>query len=130
MRSFAKYSLSKKLKSSFLRFVSVISFNLKMLGFEGFVWISALAYLGFFYNPVEAHFTICPLSNFGFDDCPGCGLGRSISLLFSGHFKESFNTHILGIPAVLILIYRIIKIVKTNYSINKQLNMKERYNHA
>lgn len=130
MRSFAKYSLLKRLPGFFLQVVSKINFNIKMLGFEGIVWTTALIYLAFIFNPAESHFTICPLSNFGFEDCPGCGLGRSISLLFSGKFVESFQTHILGIPAVIILVSRIISILKTNYSIHKKLNMKERNQYA
>ncbi len=130
MKSFAKYSVSGILQTLFSRVISKISFNLKMLGFEGAVWTAALVYLAFFFNPADAHFTICPLSNFGFEYCPGCGLGRSIALLFSGNFVESFQTHILGIPAVIILIFRTISILKTNLSIHKKLNLKERNQYA
>lgn len=130
MKSPAKYLLYKRMQSLVLQIVSKINFNIKMLGFEGIVWTTAVIYLAFIFNPAESHFTICPLSNFGFEECPGCGLGRSISLLFSGKFVESFQTHILGIPAVIILISRIITILKTNYSIHKKLNLKERNQYA
>lgn len=126
MKSLAKYSPTEKIEALIYRIKPKIYFNLKMIGLEGFIWSAALVYLAFFFNPAESHFTICPLSNFGVDDCPGCGLGRSISLLFSGNITESYQTHILGIPAVFILIYRIISIVRTNYSIHKKLNSKER----
>ncbi|MBS4035972.1 MAG: DUF2752 domain-containing protein [Ignavibacterium sp.] len=130
MKTAAKYSPLKKIEALIYRIKRKIYFNLKMIGFEGFVWSAALVYLAFFFNPAESHFTICPLSNFGVDDCPGCGLGRSISLLFSGKITESFQTHILGIPAVLILILRIFSIMRTNYSIHKKLNSKERNQYA
>lgn len=130
MKSFAKYSVSVRLQTLFSRVISKISFNLKMLGFEGAVWTAALVYLAFFFNPADAHFTICPLSNLGFEYCPGCGLGRSISLLFSGNIVESFQTHILGIPAVIIIIFRIISILKTNLSIHQILISKERNQYA
>jgi hypothetical protein len=88
--------------------------KLSLFGMEGFIWITALLYFTFFVNPSETHFTICPLSNAGFEHCPGCGLGNSISLLLHGKFSESFNSHILGIPAILIIIHRIYSIIKFN----------------
>ncbi len=93
---------------------SRIFLYIRLIGFEGFIWISALFYLAFFVNPFETHFTICPLANAGFEHCPGCGLGNSISLFFHGYFVESWNTHVLGIPAILIIIHRIYSIIKFN----------------
>lgn len=87
---------------------------IRLIGLEGFIWTSALIYFALFVNPLETHFTICPLSNAGFEHCPGCGLGNSISLFFHGYFTESFNTHILGIPALLIIFHRIYSIIKFN----------------
>lgn len=87
---------------------------IRLIGLEGFIWISALIYFAFFVNPFDTHFTICPLANAGFEHCPGCGLGNSISLFFHGYFTESFNTHILGIPALLIIFHRIYSIIKFN----------------
>jgi hypothetical protein len=55
----------------------------------------------------EPHFTICPLANSGFHWCPGCGLGRSITALFHGEFYLSIQLHWFGLPAFLILCYRI-----------------------
>ena len=86
----------------------------KLIGLESVIWISSLIYLAFFNDPFHKHFTICPLSNAGFEYCPGCGLGNSISLFFNGYFVESFNAHFLGIPAVLIIIYRILSLIKFN----------------
>ena len=91
----------------------------RLIGLEGFIWIAALIYFAFFVNPFETHFTICPLSNAGFEHCPGCGLGNSISLFFHGYFIESFNTHILGIPALLIIFHRIYSIIKFNLTKEK-----------
>ena len=86
----------------------------RLIGLEGFIWIASLFYFTFFVNPFETHFTICPLANLGFEHCPGCGLGNSISLLLNGYFIESFNTHILGIPAIVIIFHRIYSIIKYN----------------
>ena len=91
----------------------------RLIGLEGFIWIAALFYFAFLVNPLETHFTICPLANTGFEHCPGCGLGNSISLFFHGYFTESFNTHILGIPALLIIFHRIYCIIKFNLTKEK-----------
>ena len=94
----------------------------RLVSLEGLIWISALIYLAFFNNPAEAHFTICPLSNLGFEYCPGCGLGSSISKLFRGEFSQSFGTHLLAIPALLIILYRIFSLIKSNYN-KYQINL-------
>lgn len=79
---------------------------------EAFIWIAGLLIL-FFINPYGgSHFSICPFHNLGFKYCPGCGLGHSISYLFHGDIHNSIECHILGIPAVIILIYRIIYLFK------------------
>ncbi|MEX2232255.1 MAG: DUF2752 domain-containing protein [Cyclobacteriaceae bacterium] len=60
----------------------------------------------------HSHFSLCPLKNAGWDLCPGCGLGMSISLLFHGQISESFQAHPLGIFALIILSFRIIDLTK------------------
>ncbi len=72
------------------------------------------------------HFTFCPLANLGLDWCPGCGLGRSITQLFHGNLKESFHQHWLGIPSVLIIGSRIVKLSRAEWK-KKNLNDKEKY---
>jgi len=85
-----------------------------LIGFEALVWILGLAYLLFIHIPGETHFTICPLANLGFEFCPGCGLGNSISYIFKGDFIASIHSHPLGIFALLIITFRIITIIKNN----------------
>jgi hypothetical protein len=86
---------------------------------EAFIWIAALIILAI-ENPASHHYTLCPLDNLGFSYCPGCGLGRSVAWLFRLEPVESFTTHPLGIPAVLIIIFRIIKILssRSRYSLS------------
>jgi hypothetical protein len=97
---------------------SSLIFNIKKIwafvGFEESVWICGLFYLIFINAPEISHFTICPIANLGFDFCPGCGLGNSISYLFRGNLEASFNSHPLGIFALLIIIIRIISLIKNN----------------
>ncbi|WP_353181612.1 DUF2752 domain-containing protein [Parapedobacter lycopersici] len=76
-------------------------------------WIAALVLL-YLSNPGMHHFTLCPLENVGVDWCPGCGLGRSLTLLMHGEFAASVSMHPLGIPAFLVLAHRIYCLAKLN----------------
>ena len=83
---------------------------LKRIPFEALLWFTALLALAF--AGTDGHFTLCPLKNAGLDICPGCGLGKSITLLFRGQVAASFQTHPFGIFAVFILSFRIINLLK------------------
>lgn len=78
---------------------------------EAFFWILAIVVLACM-NPSNSHFSLCPFNALGFHWCPGCGLGHSISWLFRGEIRASFEAHYLGIPATLIILYRIIQLLK------------------
>jgi hypothetical protein len=84
--------------------------------FELVFWITAMIALAITSPTEQAHFTLCPLKLLGFTWCPGCGLGHSISFLFHGDIKSSFHAHWLGIPAVLIIFYRIYVLAKMQLS--------------
>jgi hypothetical protein len=106
-----------------LSFKSIYQFVRRNL--EAFIWIAALLTLAFS-SPIETCYSLCPLANWGFDWCPGCGLGTSITWLFRGEIMNSWHAHPLGIPAVIIITARIISIFRKNkrYSavrINKSL---------
>jgi hypothetical protein len=87
---------------------------------EVIFWVIALM-LPLFINPSKPHFSICLFHNLGLNFCPGCGLGRSLALLYRGDIFQSFLCHPLGIFAFGVLLYRIIilsvKLKKTNYSL-------------
>jgi len=75
-------------------------------------WIGSLVAL-FFLNPHAAsHMSLCPLSQLGFDWCPGCGLGRSMSLLLSGEFEASWSMHPLAMLAFVVIFSRIWQLIK------------------
>lgn len=130
MEMIAKYSRYIRSIPAVNKIFTKLNFGLRMLGLEGIIWICAIVYLALLVNPYETHFTICPLSNLGFDYCPGCGLGNSISLLFSVNIEHSIETHLLGIPALIFLIFRIISIIKFNFTIHHKLKIEERTQHA
>ena len=85
----------------------------KRFPFEAIVWTLALISLAV-YQPTHTHFTLCPIVNAGFDFCPGCGLGRSISHALHGDFVQAFRSHPLGIFAVITLVYRIVSLTLTH----------------
>jgi hypothetical protein len=77
---------------------------------EAVIWISALAFLAMS-DPAIHHYTLCPLDNLGISICPGCGLGRSIGYFFRADIESSVLSHPLGIPAIILLIYRSVSIL-------------------
>lgn len=74
-------------------------------------WTAAILVLSFSYPKTINHFTLCPLRYLGFSWCPGCGLGRSISYLLHGDLQLSLDSHWFGIPALCILISRIVQLL-------------------
>jgi hypothetical protein len=80
---------------------------------EAAVWFLGLGFLASLDPHMQQHYTICPLASAGLDFCPGCGLGRSITLLFHGMPAASFEAHPLGLFAVAVLIHRIYSLTKT-----------------
>ena len=85
---------------------------LKKANLELFIWIAALLLLAFL-NPDSNQVSLCPLKFLGFHYCPGCGLGRSIALLFRGRFAESFAMHPLGSFAMVMIGFRIFQLGRT-----------------
>lgn len=94
-------------------------------------WIVALVLLACaapHEKPSSAHFTICPLANLGLGWCPGCGIGRAITLLFHGNFQMSMRQHWFGVPAVLILLYRIAVLFKMALKKASRINLEKKEN--
>ena len=82
--------------------------------FELIFWTVALLALAFS-DPNKTHFILCPLRLMGIAWCPGCGIGHSISFLMRGDVGASFHAHWLGIPALLILLYRVYTLTFPRY---------------
>lgn len=75
-------------------------------------WAGALVYLYFLDISGGEHFTLCLFRLIGFDQCPGCGIGRSIHCALHFDWSSSWNYHWWGIPALGIIIFRIITLLK------------------
>ena len=85
---------------------------------EPVVWITALVLL-FWMDTSRTGTSFCLFKAMGFAHCPGCGIGHAIHEALHLRFAASFHEHVLGIPAVAILIYTIIKsifTIKNNHS--------------
>lgn len=80
---------------------------------EAFIWISALLMLAFM-NPENTQATLCLWHHVGFDSCPGCGLGHSVSAAFHGRLGDSFSYHPFGIFAILVLLARCVTVFQQN----------------
>lgn len=94
------------------------------------VWVGALVWLAFSTTDFSGHHAeVCPFRSLGWTFCPGCGLGRSIILFFHGRLAESFQMHPLGIPAVIIFVYRIVTLLKKNRQILRYLRPSNPPNH-
>lgn len=73
---------------------------------EAYLWMAALLALACTDPSGPGLLRLCPLDLLGMW-CPGCGLGRSIAYLLQGNLQLAIETHLLAIPAVLILLARI-----------------------
>lgn len=100
---------------------------LSRIPLELILWVTAILLLGAA-DPADHfptnHFTLCPLANLGLSWCPGCGLGRSLIQLLHGNVTRSIQYHWIGIPALLIIGYRIF--ILGRYEIKKVINNKNK----
>ncbi len=75
---------------------------------EAAIWVVALVVLALGNPNSDFHFTIFwPYYVWGIKS-PGFGLGHSISYLSRGDVISAIESHILGIPAVAIILWRIL----------------------
>lgn len=86
--------------------------------FELICWVAALIFLAL--NPADNYYPICPSQWLQFPYCPGCGIGRSIGCALRFDFSASWQFHKLGIPAAIILLWRI-KSLSINIFTNNKL---------
>ncbi len=90
--------------------------------FEAAIWTVALIYLAVI-NPLQdSQVSFCVLDNLGFEHCPGCGLGRSVSYIFHGDIAASWATHKAGVFALPVLLYRIGQISYFQLKVSNQKN--------
>ncbi len=81
------------------------------------IWTSALCLL-YFMDISKGLPSFCLFKLIGFKSCFGCGIGHSIYYALHFNFRQSFQEHVLGIPATICIIYNIFEsiyqLTKTN----------------
>ncbi|MFU8858967.1 MAG: DUF2752 domain-containing protein [Cyclonatronaceae bacterium] len=86
-------------------------FSYKLMHFsEPAIWTVALIALWFTYPAGDEGITLCIFHHIGITWCPGCGIGRSMAHLMHGNVAASLQAHWFGIPALMIIGYRIISV--------------------
>lgn len=79
---------------------------------EAAVWIAGFGFLAFIDPGAQNLPDLCLLHALGITWCPGCGLGRSVAYLLDGSLGPSLATHPLGLPALLLLGWRTLRLVQ------------------
>jgi hypothetical protein len=97
---------------------------LKKYDWEALFWLIAMLYLTFINPYTPKHLDFCLFSLVGIENCPGCGLGKSISMIFHGDFAGSFDAHPLGIPAIILIVKRIYNLVKNKINHTRQMEVQ------
>jgi hypothetical protein len=75
--------------------------------FELIFWIAAIIALAVTNPSLESQYPLCPFKLMGITWCPGCGIGHAISWLLHGNINRSWQANWLGVPALIIILYRI-----------------------
>jgi hypothetical protein len=79
---------------------------------EAVMWTVGLAAMACM-NPEGTHLiSLCPLDALGASFCPGCGLGHAVAYLARGAIIESIRAHPLGIPAVVVLLVHVARLLQ------------------
>jgi hypothetical protein len=84
-------------------------FSHKLMRFsEPAIWFAALVLLWLTFPVGDGGVTLCIFHHMGITWCPGCGIGRSMAHLMHGNLTASLQAHWFGLPALIIIGYRII----------------------
>jgi hypothetical protein len=110
MKSMGESAHEDPMKSSVLLWATI-----RRIGMEPILWVGGLLVLCLLGPSPEPHLRLCPFALSGIEFCPGCGLGRSIALLFRGEFFASFQAHWFGLPATAILLTRSLSLGLRNW---------------
>ena len=73
---------------------------------EPAIWLIALLAL-FFMSPKDSLPSLCVFKFLGVNGCPGCGIGHAIHHALHLQFYKSFEAHLFGMPALIIILNRI-----------------------
>jgi hypothetical protein len=94
----------------------------KSIPLELMFWIGGLVYLALIDPFSDSTPSLCLFEAIGFGSCPGCGLGESISRLFHADMAGSVQAHVLGLPALSIILARIAQLTRQAITIHRKDN--------
>lgn len=80
---------------------------------EAVVWCVGLVAMATMAPNGDPLFRLCPLNALGAPFCPGCGLGHAVAHLARGNLTASIQAHPLGVPAVLILVTHVVRLLRS-----------------
>jgi len=79
------------------------------------MWMAGLVAMACM-NPDGTHLiSLCPLDALGGSFCPGCGLGHAVAYLARGAVVDSIQAHPLGIPAVVVLLVHVVRLLRQGH---------------
>lgn len=89
------------------------------------MWLFGVTALALMDPEGEHLFSFCPFSWMWEHGCPGCGLGHGIAYLFRGEWQASWNAHPLALPALILLLWRSIKLFRRQFDHVKFLTLNK-----
>lgn len=95
---------------------------LRLIPLEAVLWGVGLVAMATMDPRAEHLISLCPLDALGLSFCPGCGLGHAIAYLARGAIVESVQAHPLGIPAVLVLVGHISRLVRDAWHVHAHVH--------
>jgi Protein of unknown function (DUF2752) len=98
----------------FLHYIKNILSRFKRKYFELFSWLFSLTALAVMQPTTDSHYSLCLFKMLGWQFCPGCGLGHSISWFFHGNVRASLSAHPLGIFAIFVILSRIFTLLRVH----------------
>jgi hypothetical protein len=96
------------------------------ISLEAIAWLGGLSALALMSPDSTQHYSFCVFKNLGFNYCPGCGLGHSISYFLHGDLALSWQAHPLGAVATIILVSRAFSLLRMNFVRSKGATVKSK----
>ena len=84
---------------------------------ELFCWVVAL--LVIFFSPMAGP-SLCIFDAVGMNSCPGCGIAHAMKSAMHLDLIQSFREHPFGIPAVIVLCYRVYVLTFGKFKLNAE----------
>lgn len=130
MNSFSSSSTPKQKIENLMKYEQPAQRIIRMKNyFEVLCWASAFIFL-FFIEPKNDLLSICIFKGLFQANCLGCGIGKSIHYAMHLELTQSLKCHLMGIPAIIIIIHyntkQILEIVRSEKYFKNILQTKHK----